>query len=471
MRVGEPAPDRMSLVEVSLVDSTRPIDLVMPASSSELARFQMQRSAGVSGVQKRLMSGDGLRTASIAFAIRENRRKLPFQDRVLTTGTQQSLESVLESADADKESAQAIRAADPTLPAVFPPDSIVALRQDGDGRIAQISIYGPDQHIGTFARSGYSRFSIGTDPWHHVAFRDTMEDGGASAMAPGNIRLIDALYAQALELGLSANVVGELVMALSNSYDLDQKAETGDRLTLLFATRPGQEDLSQVLYVTITRKGGSMPCYVVPFDGNRYACFTPNMIHLGGSTGDAVEALVNQIIKVESAGVATAKNPRSSATGLGQFISSTWLRMIRTYRPDLYASMPRDQVLALRVDPELSRAMVVRLAQENEAFLRARGKPVRPGTLYLAHFLGPQGAVLALSSVPSDSVLSVMGEAVVTANPFLKHMSVADMIAWSDRKMRRSGKNTSIYSVPNSNLYAQYQSIVRTIDQTLEYSN
>ncbi|MEO0991648.1 MAG: M23 family metallopeptidase, partial [Pseudomonadota bacterium] len=55
--------------------------------------------------------------------------------------------------------------------------------------------------------------------------------------------------------------------------------------------------------------------------------------------GAAVETLVNQIIRVESAGNARAANPNSTARGLGQFIESTWLRMMRTYRPDLVASM------------------------------------------------------------------------------------------------------------------------------------
>ena len=49
------------------------------------------------------------------------------------------------------------------------------------------------------------------------------------------------------------------------------------------------------------------------------------------ASGDgAVDQLVGWIVRVESGGNARARNPLSSATGLGQFISSTWLRMIRT---------------------------------------------------------------------------------------------------------------------------------------------
>ncbi|MCQ0969354.1 M23 family metallopeptidase (plasmid) [Paracoccus sp. TK19116] len=158
----------------------------------------------------------------------------------------------------------------------------------------------------------------------------------------------------------------------------------------------------------------------------------------GGVTimaSDAVEALIGRIIRVESAGNARARNPLSSATGLGQFIDSTWLRMMRSYRPDLTASMAPRDLLALRFDAALSRDMVRHLAQENEAYLRARGHQITPGRLYLAHFLGPEGADRVLSAPNDQTVLAVMGAGVVRANPFLSGYSVATLKAWADRKM------------------------------------
>ncbi|MDF3605053.1 hypothetical protein PE067_02075 [Paracoccus sp. DMF-8] len=125
----------------------------------------------------------------------------------------------------------------------------------------------------------------------------------------------------------------------------------------------------------------------------------------------------------------------STATGLGQFIESTWLRMMRSYRPDLVATLDRQQLLDLRLEPGLSRQMVRHLAQENEAFLRARGINATAGNLYLAHFLGPMGAAQALSADPAAPVGAVMGANVVNANPFLRNYTIADLRAWSDRKM------------------------------------
>ncbi|WP_411840236.1 M23 family metallopeptidase [Paracoccus sp. ME4] len=150
---------------------------------------------------------------------------------------------------------------------------------------------------------------------------------------------------------------------------------------------------------------------------------------------DAVESLIGRIITVESAGNARARNPLSTATGLGQFIESTWLRMVASYRPDLIASLDRRALLDLRFDPDLSRQMVRHLAQENEAFLRQRGHAITAGRLYLAHFLGPAGADAALRADPQAGVLQVMGPAVVGANPFLRGYSIGDLRAWADRKM------------------------------------
>ncbi len=165
-------------------------------------------------------------------------------------------------------------------------------------------------------------------------------------------------------------------------------------------------------------------------------------LNFGGSRqpgAGAVEALVNRIIQVESSGRADAKNPLSTATGLGQFIQSTWLRMMRDYRPDLVATLSRDKLLALRTDPALSREMVRNLARENEAYLRARGHQITSGRLYLAHFLGPAGADKALRARADQTVQVVMGPAVVGANPFLRGKTIADLHNWSNRKMRGRG--------------------------------
>ncbi|RWE03066.1 MAG: M23 family metallopeptidase [Mesorhizobium sp.] len=155
----------------------------------------------------------------------------------------------------------------------------------------------------------------------------------------------------------------------------------------------------------------------------------------GGSGDAAVETLTDRIVHVESGGSARAKNPLSSATGAGQFITKTWIRMMNTYRPDLARSLSTADLLALRYDATLSREMVRNLAREGEAYLRARGHQITAGRLYLCHFLGMEGAAQVLAAPGSAQLSAVLGAAVIQANPFLTGKTTSYVVDWAERKM------------------------------------
>lgn len=129
--------------------------------------------------------------------------------------------------------------------------------------------------------------------------------------------------------------------------------------------------------------------------------------------------------KVESALDTDAKARTSSATGLFQFIESTWLDVLRrhggahgygTYAQAIQAGpqgpkVPdpalRREILALRKDPQAASLMAGALAQDNrDALMPVLGREPDAGELYLAHFLGSGGAsrfLTALADRPGAS--------------------------------------------------------------------
>ena len=145
---------------------------------------------------------------------------------------------------------------------------------------------------------------------------------------------------------------------------------------------------------------------------------------------------IDKIIGKESGGNPLAKNPRSSAGGLGQFIDSTWLTMIKKYAPEIAEGKSKDELLALKTNPELSKQMLEHLTNENKTALEAKQLPINDSTLYLAHFLGSDKAVKLLQSNYFTPIEKVVSPEVLKANPQLKGKNVGQVIAWADNLMQ-----------------------------------
>ena len=180
-----------------------------------------------------------------------------------------------------------------------------------------------------------------------------------------------------------------------------------------------------------------------------YDAYGPPDFQREEAAAPTIDVVVERIIGVESHGDPNAKNKRSSATGLGQFLDETWLDMIRVHRPDLAKGRSQDEILELRRDAKVAREITARFSQRNVEMLRKRSLPVTPGTLYLAHFAGGAGAVAILSAMENADAALVMAtadatgrtkrEKIIKANPFLERFTVADLRNWADRKMRIPG--------------------------------
>src|SRR3972149_3512038 len=91
-----------------------------------------------------------------------------------------------------------------------------------------------------------------------------------------------------------------------------------------------------------------------------------------------------------------ARAATSSASGMFQFIESTWMEMIERYGPKhgvtLDANDPRQRqsILALRFDADIAARMAGELTHENASVLETKiGRAPSAGELYAAHVLGP----------------------------------------------------------------------------------
>jgi hypothetical protein len=137
---------------------------------------------------------------------------------------------------------------------------------------------------------------------------------------------------------------------------------------------------------------------------------------------------LSRIMCVESASNRFAKNDKSTATGLFQFIESTWNQYGRG--GNIY-------------DPTAQCDAVVRFTMDNAKVLKAvLGREPNEGEYYLAHFAGPEGARKILTASPHTSVASLLGGEVIKKNAPIRFrgksfadFTAGDLQEWAATRM------------------------------------
>ncbi len=117
-----------------------------------------------------------------------------------------------------------------------------------------------------------------------------------------------------------------------------------------------------------------------------------------------------------------AKASTSSASGLFQFIDQTWLGMVARHgdkhgletesaaitqtaqgRYEIADPAAREAILALRFDPAVASVMAAEYTRESADRLESRlGRAPSEGELYVAHFLGANGAARLIEAGEAD---------------------------------------------------------------------
>lgn len=173
----------------------------------------------------------------------------------------------------------------------------------------------------------------------------------------------------------------------------------------------------------------------------------------------------------ESGFDANAQARTSSATGLFQFIESTWLKMVKDHGDKYGLSQYSDkiddngrvasrkdraEILELRKDPEIASLMAAEFDIGNYNTLKSRGiKDIGSTELYMAHFLGASGAssfLSALKKSPNMTAADVFPkEARANRNVFFdsrtgQPRSMSQVYAFFDKKFESSpaGENVMV---------------------------
>lgn len=130
--------------------------------------------------------------------------------------------------------------------------------------------------------------------------------------------------------------------------------------------------------------------------------------------------------RIESGDRPYVQAPSSSASGLYQFIRSTWIGEGGTWGPTL-----RPAFGGLKPSPAEQLARAKTFTAKNAAALKAKGIPINRASLYAAHFFGAGMAAKVIGADVNARADLIAGPEATKANPsILKGKTVGQFLTW-----------------------------------------
>lgn len=155
--------------------------------------------------------------------------------------------------------------------------------------------------------------------------------------------------------------------------------------------------------------------------------------------GTGAKSYLEKMIQAESGGRNIGNlEGTSSAFGLAQITKGTFEGLVAKAGQDnpLYGKTFED----MKSDTKLQMEAARQLTDQNRQYLQKMGVSTSDAALYLAHFLGPNGAVRALTAGDGSPLSSVVSPEQLRANSNLQRMTtVAELKNWANDKMGGSG--------------------------------
>lgn len=132
------------------------------------------------------------------------------------------------------------------------------------------------------------------------------------------------------------------------------------------------------------------------------------------------------LAKIESGGRPYIKAATSTASGLYQFIRTTWINEGGQWGSDMGKAFGG---LKPSITEQTQRAKS--FTQKNADYLATKGIPINKASLYAAHFFGPVTAAKVIGADIMDRADALAGPAATAANAsILKNKTVGQFLSW-----------------------------------------